>query len=550
VAERAATGAPAAAGAPPGADVVDAPGTLRERLLAAAAAHPDRVALAMPGREVTFAELAHTARVWAHGLVAAAGRRPGRVGIFAHRSEVAYTATLAAQCAGAAFVPFNPGHPAERLALMARVADLDAVIADARSAPALEAALASMPRRPAVVVPDAPAAGPAGGPALGAADLRALGPLAELPPLMLDDMAYLLFTSGTTGVPKGVCVTQANIAYFVELMTRRFAVTPDDRFSQTFDLTFDPSMFDLFVAWANGARVCGMSNLELLAPVRYVERNAITVWCSVPSIISLMRKKNFLRPGLFPSLRWSLFCGEPLPRAAAEAWQAAAPASTVENLYGPTELTVVCLGHRWDPATSPAECVGGNLPIGRPFAGNAALVVDEALRPTDGDGELCVAGPQAAAGYWRDAAKTAERFVDLPVADGVTKRFYRTGDLARRLPSGEYACLGRIDHQIKVLGRRVELGEIEEALRRHPGVVDAVALGWPTDEEGRVTGVAAFVTGAVDADAVRAAAREVLPEYMVPAELRAVDELPLNANGKIDRKALLALLDGPAAVTA
>jgi amino acid adenylation domain-containing protein len=452
---------------------------------------------------------------------------------------------------GAAFVPFNPGHPAERLSLMAGVADLDAVIADARSAPALEAALAAMPRRPAVIVPDLAAGASAAGPVLGAADVQAFAPLAELPPLMLDDMVYLLFTSGTTGIPKGVCVTHANIAYFVDLMTRRFAVTPDDRFSQTFDMTFDPAMFDLFVAWANGARVCGMSNLELLSPVRYVERNAITVWCSVPSIISLMRKKNFLRPGLFPTLRWSLFCGEPLPRTSAEAWQAAAPASTVENLYGPTELTVVCTGHRWNPATSPAECVGGNLPIGRPFAGNAVLVVDDALRPTAGDGELCVAGPQTAAGYWRDAGKTAERFVDLPVGDGATKRFYRTGDLARRLPSGEYACLGRIDHQIKVLGRRVELGEIEEALRRDPRVVDAVALGWPTDDEGRVTGVAAFVTGAVDdVEALRTTARAVLPEYMVPAEIRLVDELPLNANGKVDRKALLALLDGPAAVPA
>ncbi len=379
---------------------------------------------------------------------------------------------------------------------------------------------------------------------LGKRELAGFLPLTQLPPVLSGEVAYLLFTSGSTGTPKGVPVTHANVLHFIDVMTARYAIQPEDRFSQTFDQTFDLSVFDLFVAWERGACVYVLQPLELIAPTRFVNRHGLTVWFSVPSVPALMRKKGFLKPGAFPTLRLSLFCGEPLPTASAEAWQEAAPNSVLENLYGPTELTIACLLHRWDAEASPALCVNGMVPIGRPYPGLGALVLDDKLQPVEGEepGELCVSGPQTVPGYWQDEARTAERFITVPVSPSTALRAYRTGDRVARLKTGDYVYLGRVDHQIKVLGHRVELGEIEAALRRDPAVVEAIAVGWPM-EEGTAQGIVAFVSGAgIEPARLLESARSTLPDYMAPREIRIMDTMPLNPNGKIDRNALRDLL--------
>jgi acyl-coenzyme A synthetase/AMP-(fatty) acid ligase len=256
-----------------------------------------------------------------------------------------------------------------------------------------------------------------------------------------------------------------------------------------------------------------------------------------------------------PTLRLSLFCGEPLPATTAAAWQAGATHSIVENIYGPTELTIACFAYRWNAETSPAESVNGVVSIGRPLPGLGALVVDDALRPVAAGevGELLVCGPQTTPGYWRDEKKTAERFVELAVSETRRKRFYRTGDRVVQQPSGDYAYIGRVDHQIKVLGFRVELAEIEAALLAQPGVTQAVAIGWPV-EDGRALGIVGFVGGSDAApDAMRQALATTLPDYMVPSRVLLVDEFPLNANGKVDRKQLaeqLAAAQAPAGAPA
>jgi acyl-coenzyme A synthetase/AMP-(fatty) acid ligase len=168
------------------------------------------------------------------------------------------------------------------------------------------------------------------------------------------------------------------------------------------------------------------------------------------------------------------------------------------------------------------------------------VLLDEELRPIAGlePGELCVCGPQTVPGYWQDDAKTAERFVTIPVSPSTRARFYRTGDRAARLDTGDYVYLGRVDHQIKVLGHRVELGEIEAALRSDSSVVEAIAVGWPV-EDGSALGIVAFVSGkGIDSPDLLARVRLRLPDYMTPREIRVVDTMPLNANGKIDRNAL------------
>jgi amino acid adenylation domain-containing protein len=501
---------------------------------------PTAPALVVGGKTISFEALESNARRWAHAIVDRLGRPARRVGVFAHKSETAYTGTMAALFSGATFVPLNRTFPAARTARMMEAADLDALIVDEKSLPQLEEALP--PKRPQVILrPEGPAV--MGG--LGQAELSAFAPLATLPPVVQDDVAYLLFTSGSTGIPKGVPVNHKNVLHFIDVMVDRYRFTAEDRFTQTFDQTFDLSMFDLFCAWEVGACVYSMEGLDLLAPARFTQKNELTVWFSVPSIPALMRKKGTLKPNVMPSLKWSLFCGEPLPVAAAEEWLAAAPGSIVENLYGPTELTIACLLHRWDPKTSPALAVNEMVPIGRPYEGLGAIVIDDALKPVpDGaEGELAVCGPQTTPGYWRDPAKTADRFVTLEIPELEGLRFYRTGDRVRRLASGDYVCLGRMDHQIKVLGHRVELGEIESALRKQTGVIDAIAIGHPV-VDGTANGIVAFVTGAnLEGPTLIEKVRATLPDYMTPKIIHVIAEWPLNANGKIDRNALKARLE-------
>jgi amino acid adenylation domain-containing protein len=500
-------------------------------LLKHALVQPDRTALSLGRRAYSYAEAATTARRWAALLVEAAGGRPARVGVFAHRSEASYLGVAAALCAGAAFVPLNRRFPAERTRSMLERADVDAIVVDAASLPGLADLLRGLPRKPVVLLPDVERtkAGELGDVrVLDARDLAAAAPLEELPPVAPEDIAYLLFTSGSTGTPKGVPVTHGNVRAFLDANQERYRLTPEDRLTQTFDQTFDLSVFDLFMAWENGARLCSMDPIELLSPFKYLERNGITVWFSVPSVAAVLRRRGVLRPGTMPTLRWSLFCGEALPRETAEAWQAAAPQSMVENLYGPTELTIACTVHRWDPVTGPAACVHDNVPIGRPYPGLHPLVIGEDGTPVaDGQvGELCMAGPQTTPGYWRAPELTAERFFPY---EGRT--YYRTGDLVR-WQDDAYVCLGRNDRQVKLGGYRVELGEIEAVLRR-AGAVEAVALQWPDAHT-----VTAVVCGDVDFAALTAACEAALPPYMTPARIHVVAEMPVNGNGKTDLGAL------------
>ena len=515
--------------------------SLRSGFLRHANSRPKAPAAAVRGVTRSYGELQDTASRWANAIIGASNDRPQRIGLFAYRSEVSYTGALAALFAGAAFVPLNPTFPADKTRAMITQADLDAIIVDKTCAPQVSNVLAGV-SVPLLLTPELE------GPKFDGVDVRVMdleqlkrtAILGQLPPLTCDDIAYLLFTSGSTGPPKGVPVTNGNAVHFMEVMSERYGITANDRFSQTFDQTFDLSVFDLFMAWSNGACVYGMSTIELLAPTKFINKHELTVWFSVPSLPSQMIRRNTLTPGSMPTLRWSLFCGEPLPARTAQLWQEAAPKSIVENQYGPTELTIACFVHRWDPERSPAICQNDVVPIGRPYPGLSAMLVDEKLAPVADrePGELCVSGPQTCPGYWRAPDKTAERFVELPVSPYETRRFYRTGDRAARLESGEYIFLGRADFQIKILGHRVELGEIEAALRHDSGVEHAVAIGWPLDQLS-ADGVIAFVSGnALDESRILERAKEVLPPYAVPQRLILIDQMPLNANGKVDRRAL------------
>lgn len=519
--------------------------SLRSGFLRSASRTPDAPCLIIKRKTYTYGEVEATARLWAGQIVSELGRPAQRVGVYGSRSKESYIGVLAALCSGATFVPLNPSFPPERTQEMIRLAELDAIIVDQHGSKHLRSVLESNAKVPLLIFPEVEAIDDANHRAIFADGIRTENSLTELPPLLPGDPAYLLFTSGSTGTPKGVPVTHANALHFIDFAVEHYAITKSDRFSQTFDQTFDLSIFDLFVAWEKGASVYSLQSLDLIAPARFVAEHELTVWFSVPSIPAIMRKKRTLKPSSLPSLRLSLFCGEPLPVETAQEWQLAAPNSLVENLYGPTELTIACLWHRWDADQSLAMSVNGMVPIGRPFAGHGAAIVDDALRPVEeGEaGELCICGPQTTPGYWRDQEKANERFVRLPGQGFPAATFYRTGDRVKRLQTGEYVYLGRTDHQIKVLGFRVELGEIEACLRKEPNTVEAIAMGWPL-RNGTAEGIVAFVSGVgINFEYMHQELRASLPSYMVPTDVRLIEQMPLNSNGKIDRIALASLLE-------
>jgi amino acid adenylation domain-containing protein len=363
------------------------------------------------------------------------------------------------------------------------------------------------------------------------------------PKLEADSVAYLLFTSGSTGTPKGVAVAQRNVLAFLDYMVERYEVSEKDRLSQMFDMTFDLSAFDMFVSWERGACVCCPSQKEIIKPDSYIRNNNLTMWFSVPSTAVFMKQLGLLKPGRYPQLRVSLFCGEPLPISSVQAWSEAAPNSIIENLYGPTELTIACTLYRWDGQRSAAESERGIVPIGYPYPGMNYLVVDEELREIvpGSEGELLMNGPQMSLGYWRDSKKTSDAFLRPP---SQTEVYYRTGDRVRRPhSSGPLIHLGRIDSQIKVLGHRVELGEIEAVVRKHCGSDAVVAVGWPVTSSG-YGGVEVFIEGQEEGQHLRDAVRRDLPEYMVPRKFHFTNTLPRNPNGKLDRTAISKLLDG------
>jgi len=508
---------------------------------------PERPALEVAGSAFTYAQVyAQAASLAATLKKHDTGVEPPLTAVFAYRSATAFAGVLAALFRGHGYVPLNRTFPVERSKGMLARSKCRAVIIDAQSERQLESIFADAAESYLVILPER----------AEVSDLAARMPKhrflgqADLEPAQSwsrDDFAsckfaYLLFTSGSTGIPKGVLVSQANVQAYLKWTIKRYGITEQDRHSQTFDFTFDLSAHDMFVTWEAGACLCCPGQKQLIKPGAFIRDSKLTLWFSVPSTGVFMRRLGMLKPDMYPNLRLTLFCGEALPVETARDWAKAAPNSVIENIYGPTELTIACTAYRWNEASSPAESVNETVPIGQPFDGMQVLVANEELKEVEPgqDGELLMTGPQLSCGYWHDEAKTKAAFVTPP---GKSEVFYRTGDRVRRPKNGEpLVYLGRIDNQIKIMGHRVELGEIEAQIRRFSGMDGVVALGWPLNAGG-ADGVVAFVeTEMLDTAALSENLKTKLPPYMVPRTFHALRSLPLNANGKYDRKALTEFL--------
>lgn len=505
-----------------------------ERILRVAEARPARPALVIDDETWSYGELVAAAGQLASRFPAfAEGDEQPITAVMAERHASSYVGILAARLAGHAYVPLNVNHPSQRNATILVASGAQRVICGANAKAALAEILAA-----ASVEPDAL-------PVIDCGEYKrdfetAAASEHAVRHQSVEDLAYILFTSGSTGNPKGVPIQNAQLEAYLAAAGGMIDIQPHDRFSQTFELTFDLSVHDLFLSWENGAALVVASEKELRMPAAYIQRHHITCWFSVPSLAYQVRLQEDLRPGAFPSLRSSLFCGEALPTVVATEWAAAAPNSVVENWYGPTEATIAC--SRFVLSDAPVE--DDTVPIGTAFDKMELLVLDEnrLLLPAGESGELFLAGAQVATGYLNDPEKTTASFMTLP--DG--KKAYRTGDRAVLGEDGNVRFLGRVDNQVKVRGFRIELGEIEAALRAASGGLNAIAMAWPGGAEIATSVVAAFEADTADIDGIQAQAEAMLPDYMVPATIFCVPEFPKNASGKVDRRALGELLDARA----
>ncbi|MCJ8509254.1 AMP-binding protein [Rhizobium lemnae] len=507
-------------------------------------AYGDRLFYSDASRNVSYGEMGVTVRRLA-GHVSQKGR-PRRVGILATRSFEAYAGILAAGFAGGAYVPINLKWPESRIVTLLGLMELDALIADVNGTSLLTPdVLAAAPD--CIVIADAAKRPEVVRNSQSIVHFNEIEaePLSQPMQVEADDLAYIIFTSGTTGLPKGVMISAGSLANYLAESRSWTALTPDDRLAETCDVTFDLTVHNLFLCVEAGASLHILSSLEMMAPGRFVRAREITVWMSVPTLIAMMRRNGSLKPGIFPSLRLSIFCGEPLPVAAAEAWAAATPNGVVENIYGPTEGTVICMRQRF--TSPPVETKGrGILAIGKPYDSMEIAILDseQQVLPEGQAGEIALSGPQLAIGYLGAPEQTADRFRNLR-----GKRWYLTGDLGLRDETGTYHHLGRTDNQVKVKGNRIELEEVEAHLRKAADTDVVAVIAWPV-VDGSAQGLIGFCCSDKSDSEIEAAMLQSLPRYMVPSEIRIRNSLPVNINGKVDRRALFQQLEEAAQTTA
>ena len=495
------------------------PATLPELFEQQAARTPGATAVIYDGTRLTYAELnARASQLARHLLVLGAG--PERlVAVAVPRSAEMIVAVLAVLKAGAAYVPVDPAYPADRIAFM---------LADAPVAMLTSTALAGMELPGGIprVVLDDPAT------ATAVAGLDDGGDLGTHPAMA--SPAYVIYTSGSTGRPKGVVVEHRNVAALLCWARGEFTGGELAKVLVSTSLSFDVSVFEIFTPLTSGGSIEVVKDLLALADSggRAWDGSLIS---GVPSALSEVLAVH----GARASARTVVLAGEALSGRTAVTIGAALPGAEIRNIYGPTEATVYATA--WRAGRAGAPPTGATPPIGRPVWNMRALILDERLGlvPPGVAGELYLAGGQLARGYLGRPGLTAERFVACPLGMA-GERMYRTGDLARWTAAGQIEYLGRVDDQVKIRGFRIEPGEIEAVLATQPGVAQAAVLV-RQDRPGDGTLVAYAVPASgvrLDPDGLRAAAAAVLPGYMVPAVVVVLDRLPLNANGKLDRRAL------------
>ncbi|ORB17002.1 non-ribosomal peptide synthetase, partial [Mycolicibacterium moriokaense] len=465
---------------------------------------PEAVALVCGEQSWTYRELDEAANRLANLLVGH-GAEPGKtVALLIPRSAEAIISILAVLKTGAAYLPMDPAHPDERIAFMLGDAEPIAAVTTAD----LRSRLVSSDLT--VVDFDDPAI--------------AKQSSTEVSTPAPEDLAYMTYTSGTTGVPKAVAVTHRNVASLVESLHADLPAGPGQVWSQWHSLVFDVSVWEIWGALLHGGRLVVVPEAVASSPIDFhnlLVTEKVSVLCQTPSAAGMLSTEELESTTL-------VVAGEACPTELVDRW--ASGDRVMINAYGPTEATI------YAAMSAPLVAGAGVAPIGSPVPGAALMVLDKWLRPAPEGvvGELYIAGEGVAAGYVRRAGLTASRFVACPWAPGA--RMYRTGDLVRWGEDGQLQYLGRADEQVKIRGYRIELGEVQAALADLDGVDQAVVIARedrPGDK--RLVG---YITGIAEPAQLRSALAERLPAYMVPVAIVVLETLPLTVNGKLDKRAL------------
>jgi amino acid adenylation domain-containing protein len=517
---------------------------LHQLLTESARRQPEAEAVRLLDRAITYGELERLSNQVAHALIGH-GVRPGdRVGIYLHKSPAAIAAIFGIMKTGACYVPVDANAPGLRLQEIGRQCAFRALLT---SQPLYEKLGPSFhdecPVEAVLFADEKPA---------GALPVAALSFGQDLPaqpdsdpgvPVVDHDLAYILFTSGSTGTPKGVMLSHSNALTFVNWACETFGVTAEDRLSQHAPFNFDLSVFDIYVAIKAGAAISlvpeGLSVFPLQLS-KFMEEQQITIWYSVPMVLTLLHQRGKLEERDLSALRWVLFAGEVFPTKHLRALMEKLPGKRYANLYGPTE-TNVCA---WYEVESLPPDLTAPIPIGKACANTDLIPINadgKRVVTAKEEGLLYARGSTVMQGYYGRPEATAACFIPNPFAVGREEKLYCTGDWVTLDEKGDYLFVGRKDHMIKTRGYRVELGEIEAVMVAHPAVDEAVALPIPDEAIGNT--IHAVVTLAdsrtLDVTQLKHHCAEKLPAYMVPEKIQFRDALPRTDNGKIDRRRLV-----------
>lgn len=455
--------------------------SLAQRFAKTAAAFPDNNALFINGVYHSYSALLELAQKICSDIPQ--DPRYRRIGIVCNSDVYTYASILAVNLYGAAYVPLNAAFPPVRNQGIIRQCGLELILNSGEN---------------------------------------------EWTGLHADEMdaqteCYILFTSGSTGEPKGVPVPAENVRHFFNYFLREYDFSEKDKFLQVYELSFDVSVFSFFMPLLLGA-CCYVLPEEGIKPVKIIDwlkKYEISVLSMVPGVLKYL--EQYLPEIQLPALRYSFFSGDALLHALAVKWKRCIPNAALHNFYGPTETTIVCTRYVFDEVASSAESINGIVPLGTAFPGMEFILVDEKGESVE-KGELCFSGTQVIAGY---LDKNESRFFGFR-----GKRYYKTGDLASVNENGNLIFHGRNDAQVKINGYRVELGETEHAIRNATGKDCAVFY-----KENKL--VAFVETAAINEQQLREELCQTLPEYMIPKRFVTVEKFGLNANGKVDRNALI-----------